>query len=55
MKGSIRFFLGLLLTMFAVGGIEHSVTDKELAVAVLAAVAGLVITAWGVNSMKGNS
>lgn len=55
MKGSIRFFLGLLLTLGAVGGIENSVTDSELIQSTLVAVAGIALMYSGSNSMKENS
>lgn len=37
----ILFFGGLLLTMFGVGGVENSMTDPDLGLSTLVAVAGL--------------
>lgn len=42
MKGSIRLVVGLLLVVGAVGGIEHSVTDSALWLAVAIAAVGLL-------------
>jgi hypothetical protein len=41
------FFVGLVVTMLGVGGIEHSMTDRELMNAGAVAVVGLLITAVG--------
>ena len=41
------FFVGLIVVMLGVGGIEHSITDRELLNAGLIAVVGLLITAVG--------
>ena len=54
MKGSIRFIVGMLLTFGAVGGIENSVANTELAYSVLVAIVGVAIMASGVNALKGN-
>ena len=55
MKGSIRFFLGLLITLFAVGGIENSLIDSDLVKSCLLAAVGLVLMASGSNAMKDKS
>jgi hypothetical protein len=41
------FFVGLIVVMLGVGGIEHSITDSELLNAGAIAVVGLLITAVG--------
>ena len=51
MKGSIRFFLGLLLTFGAVGGLD-SVSDSDLAVQILAAGVGLALMFWATKAMN---
>jgi uncharacterized membrane protein len=40
-QGMFVFVVGLILTMFAVGGVENSITDSELLTSVLVAVTGL--------------
>ena len=40
-QGMFVFLVGLILTAFAVGGVENSVTDTELVGAVLVALVGL--------------
>jgi len=50
MKGSIRFFLGLLIAAGAVGGIEAE-TSTLLQGTVLA-IAGLILMNYGVSAMK---
>jgi hypothetical protein len=55
MKGSIRFFLGLFIVFGAVGGIDNSVTDGELAVTTLLAVFGCFLMYSGTNAMKENA
>jgi hypothetical protein len=52
MKGSIRFFAGLILTMGSAGGIENSVTSSELFSAVAIGVLGLAIMFSGVKALK---
>ena len=52
MTGSIRFFLGLLITAGAVGGIEHE--TATLLQGTLFAMVGLAIMYSGANAMKGN-
>lgn len=54
MKGTIRFFLGFLVTFGAVGGIEASVTDGALLASTLTAVAGLIVMASGARALKEN-
>lgn len=52
MPGTIRFFAGLLIAFGAVGGIEQSMTDADLAKAVIAAAVGLVILASGTSALS---
>lgn len=51
MKGSIRFFVGLLVTAGAVGHIDAN-PDADLLTQALLAFAGLAIMAWGVRNMN---
>ena len=51
MKGSIRFFVGLLITAGAVGHIDAN-PDADLLTQVIVASAGLAIMAWGVRDIK---
>ena len=46
-RGMFMFFVGLIVVMLGVGGIEHSITDSELLNAGAIAVVGLLITAVG--------
>ena len=46
-RGMFMFFVGLIVVMLGVGGIEHSITDSELMNAGAIAVVGLLITAVG--------
>jgi uncharacterized membrane protein len=46
-RGMFTFFVGLIVVMLGVGGIEHSITDSELLNAGAIAVVGLLITAVG--------
>lgn len=52
MKGSIRFFLGMLIAFGAVGGIENSMNNSELLQATLVAFVGIALMYSGSNSMK---
>jgi hypothetical protein len=52
MKGSIRFFVGLLIVFGAVGGLDAE-TATFLQGTILAAV-GLLIMLSGVNAMNGD-
>ncbi len=40
-QGMFVFVVGLILTMFAVGGVENSITDSELLQSLAVAVTGL--------------
>jgi hypothetical protein len=51
MKGSIRMIVGLLVTLGAVGGMEHE--TATLLEGTIAAVIGLAIMASGVKAMNG--
>ena len=51
MKGSIRFFSGLLITYGAVGGIDNG---SAIVPALLIAVVGLVIMASGAMVLRKN-
>jgi hypothetical protein len=48
----ILFFLGLILTMFGVGGVENSLTDTELLQALAVSVVGLGIAGAGVLAQR---
>lgn len=52
MKGTIRFFLGFLVTFGAIGAIEQSVTDSGLLVGILIAACGLCVMASGAKAFK---
>ena len=41
--GFVLIMLGLVMTMFGVGGVENSVTDTELLASVAVAAVGLLI------------
>ena len=45
-------FTGLLVTLLGVGGVEHSITDGELAQAVVVSVVGLLIMWAGTLKLK---
>lgn len=51
MKGSIRFIVGLVLTLGAVGGMETG-TDSELPIQLAIAVAGLLTMYSGARALK---
>jgi len=51
MRGSIRAFVGLVITMAAVGGIDNA-TDAQLLPAMAIAAVGLAIMATGVSAMN---
>ncbi len=40
-QGMFVFIVGMIVTMFAVGGVENSITNTELLSSVLVAVTGL--------------
>lgn len=46
------FMLGLILTMFGVGGVENSVTDSELVASVAVSALGLAIMYCGTIAMR---
>lgn len=46
------FMLGLILTMFGVGGVENSVTNTELLSAVAVSALGLAIMYCGTIAMR---
>jgi len=48
----ILFFMGLILTMFGVGGVENSLTDTELLQALAVSVVGLGIAGAGVLAQR---
>ena len=54
MKGSIRFFMGMLIALGAVGGIEHSASNSELFYGLLVALTGLAIAYSGTKAMNQN-
>lgn len=51
MRGSIRAFLGLVITMAAVGGLDTA-TDAQLLPAMAIAAVGLALMAAGVSAMR---
>lgn len=51
MKGSIRFFLGLIVTMGAAGYIEQ--IDSSILNGIITAGVGLILMASGVGALKG--
>lgn len=53
MRGSIRVFAGLLVTMAAVGGIDNA-TDGNLLACVAIAILGLAVMASGTRAMNSN-
>lgn len=53
--GFFVFITGLMMTMFGVGGIEHSITDPELALGTLVAVVGLLVMWSGTSLIKKES
>jgi|LauGreDrversion4_2_1035121.scaffolds.fasta_scaffold28939_9 hypothetical protein len=44
--GLIRIVVGLILVLGAVGGIENSITDQDLGLGLLIALAGIGLMAW---------
>ena len=44
--------VGLIVTAFGVGGVESSITDGELALAVLVSLVGLGIMGTGVRGLN---
>lgn len=51
MKGSIRFFVGFLLTFGAVGGMENG-TDAQLPLQLAIAVVGMISMYSGARALK---
>lgn len=51
MRGSIRFVVGLLLVMGAVGGMDNA-TDAQLIPLTVIAFIGLALIAWGNTAMN---
>jgi hypothetical protein len=51
MRGSIRFVVGLLLVMGAVGGMDNA-TDADLIPLTVIAFIGLALIAWGNTAMN---
>ena len=45
-------FTGLIVTLFGVGGVEHSFTDSELIQAVIVSSVGLLIMWTGTVKLK---
>ena len=46
------FILGLILTAFGVGGIEHSISDGELLSSMFVSIVGLLIMYAGTVAMR---
>jgi len=51
MRGSIRAFVGLVITMGAAGGLDNA-TNAQLLPAMAIAAVGLAIMASGVSAMR---
>ena len=51
-QGMFVFIVGMIVTMFAVGGVENSITNTELLQSVLVAVTGLGCMGCGVLMIK---
>jgi hypothetical protein len=51
MKGSIRVFTGLVVTLCATGGLDNA-ADNQLYVVLLVAITGLGLMYSGVSAMK---
>lgn len=49
---SILTIFGLILTMFGMGGIEHSVTDEQMWTAAVVCVLGLLSMFAGTTAMN---
>lgn len=49
------FALGLILTMFGVGGVENSMTNTELLSAVAVSVVGLLVMYAGTSALRVSS
>lgn len=52
MQGTIRTFIGFFITLGAVGSIELSTTDFDLAKACALAVVGIIILASGTKALS---
>ena len=48
----IRFMLGLIITMGAVGGMEFPGSYSDLALQIMAAVIGLTLIAFGAEKLS---
>ncbi len=53
MKGSIRFFLGMIVTLGACGYIEQ--LDSSILTGIVTAGVGLILMASGVGALKENA
>jgi len=51
-QGMFVVIVGMIITAFAVGGVENSITDSELLQSVLVAVTGLGCMACGTLMIK---
>jgi ABC-type uncharacterized transport system permease subunit len=54
MQGSIRFVVGLMLVIGAVGGIELGATDYELYIGIVIAIIGLIVMGSGARAFGRN-
>jgi len=52
MKGTIRFFTGVILTVCAASSIDSAMTIKELLTLLFVAIIALTITFSGVNAIN---
>ena len=48
----VMFFIGIIVTLFGVGGVENSVNDSELIVSATVSAVGLMIMALGLLATK---
>jgi hypothetical protein len=54
MQGTIRLITGLIITMSAVGGMEHQ-PEASLLAQTLAAVIGIALMAWAARDINRNT
>jgi hypothetical protein len=52
MKGTIRTILGLTITLFGVGALEHSVANSDLLLYFAVSMIGIVIFASGAYALS---
>jgi hypothetical protein len=52
MKGTIRTILGLIITLFGVGALEHSVANSDLLLYFVISMIGIAIFASGALALS---